>query len=125
MQHLSDWVCNGIAGNVKLPIVAEQVTNRWNPKSPRIVVYRRRTDVKERVPLYFCEFLASGLRFFYELPFVEDSVLIDESAWREFMGKMPALFGKDGWSFDDFSSNSECKLVNNIILKGEKKITKT
>lgn len=122
-KSICDWIRNGTDDGRRLPLVPEQVTNRWNPKAPRIVVYKRRSDMVDKGPLYFCEFFAAGLRFFYELPFIEDSLLVDKNIWQDFIGKHSKLFGEDGWSYNDFSSSKEIDLVNNIILKGEKRIS--
>lgn len=121
-EKLCDWIRNGTNDGRQLPHVAEQVTNRCDPKVPRIVVYKRRPDSVDEGPLYFCEFFAAGLRFFYELPFVENSFLVDKNVWLDFTEKHTKLLGGEGWSFNDFSASQEIELVNNIVLKGEKKI---
>lgn len=88
-------------------------------KDPSIVVYKRKAGGSCELPLFLVDFSASGMRFLYELPFVEKAnKLISKDAWKRMFEKMASFGAFDDWNCEDFSSCDERQLSNRMILKG-------
>ena len=116
-KRLANWIVGKTSHNGAMPLVAVRTEPRWNPRVPRITVYRRRAEADKTVPLYLCDFFAVCERFMFELPFMEDEmVLKDKDAWQNFWEDCTVICDDEKWELIDFSSIAEQDFTNKIIL---------
>lgn len=121
-KRLTDWIVGTTPSNLVLPLVAVRTEPNWNPRIPRISVYRRRPDVAPTVPMYLCDFFAVCQRFMFELPLVEDDVVLkDDVCWFRFLHECSVICGDAQWELTDFSSTVEQDFSNRIVLHAKER----
>ena len=116
-EELRFWIRGCQKGETALPMLLSKADSRHT--SPSIVVYKRKAGGSCDLPLFLADFSASGMRFLYELPFVEGSnKLTNKGAWKKLFEKIPSFGVFNEWNCEDFSLCDEFQLSNRMILKG-------
>lgn len=121
-QSLRDWIRGLKSECSELPLVAETVDGNRNPQNPSIVVYRRRDDVLENLPLFLVDLYIVAVRFMFELPYLgKTHKLVSRKSWQMLFDAIPSFGNYKDWAYNDFSSLQKCHLSNTIIFKAEQK----
>ena len=70
------------------------------------------------MPLYLCDFFAVANRFLFELPLVEDTIIMKgEEDWKRLFNRIPVVARSYDWGFEQFDGREQTRIDQTIILK--------
>ena len=116
--RLRKWILGGDRMTDRLPIIAFSVDGNADPRHPQIIVYKRKKTAENNTPLYLCDFFAVANRFLFELPLIEDSIVMkSEEDWKRLFNCIPVVSRSYDWSFEQFDCSEQTRIDQTIIFK--------
>ena len=117
-DRIRKWILGGDRKIDSLPLIALTVDGEADPKYPQITVYKRKNEAEKNIPLYLCDFFAVANRFLFELPLIEDSIVMkSEEDWKRLFNCIPVVSRSYDWSFEQFDCSEQTRIDQTIIFK--------
>ena len=119
-ERLRKWILGEQMCLTHFPLIAVTVDGSRPPQYPQITIYKRQDQGDKRLPFYLVDFYAVANRFMYELPFLEEDLkLTSRDKWRYLFSTIPSLGKIENWNYEDFSTDTEMTLSNNIVFESK------